>query len=129
MARLEELTPGARRLPVNHISIRVPWHDRAWDGAVCDDPQSNTSCLILPRIAEEKDDAAEQVVAAKFWRQLPEPEWPACAVERGAFMSGGAFTRSVSHPYAKSSKAHKHFAATPFEHPGYSATRYEPRRR
>ena len=74
MARLEELTPGARRLPVNHISIRVPWHDRAWDGAVCDDPQANTSCLILPRIAEEKDDAAEQVVAAKFWRELPEQQ-------------------------------------------------------
>lgn len=118
---MSELSPGARRLPVSHISIRVPWHDRAWDGAVCDKPQANTSCLILPRIAEEKDDAAEQRVAAKFWRELPEPEWPACAVERGAFMSGGSFTRSVSHPYAKSSKAHKHFAATPFEHPGYSA--------
>lgn len=118
---MPELSPGARRLPASHISIRVPWHDRAWDGAVCDDPLANTSCLILPRIAEEKDDAAEQAVAAKFWRELPEPEWPACAVERGAFMSSGSFTRSVSHPYAKSSKAHKHFAATPFEHPGYSA--------
>ena len=60
---------------------------------MCDNPQANTSCLILPRIAEEKDDAAEQRVAAKFWRELPEPEWPACAVERGAFMSGGSFTR------------------------------------
>ena len=116
---MPELAPGARRLPVVHVSIRVPWHGRAWDGAVCDNPQANTSCLILPRIAEEKDDAAEQRVAARFWREMPEQEWPACAVERGAFMSNGSFTRTVVHPYAKSSKAHRHFAPTPFEHLGY----------
>lgn len=115
------LSEGARQLPLRHISIRVPWHDRAWDGAVCDEPEANTSCLILPRIAEEKDDGAEQRVAAKFWRELPESEWPACAVERGALMSNGPFTRTVSHPYAKSSKAHRHFAPTPFEHVGFSA--------
>jgi hypothetical protein len=120
---MHELAPGARRLPVVHVSIRIPWHDRAWDGAVCDNPQANTSCLILPRIAAEKDDAAEQRVAATFWRELPEPEWPACAVERGAFMSNASSTRTVSHPYAKSSKAHRHFAPTPFEHLGYSANR------
>lgn len=36
-------------------------------------------------------------------------------------MSGLEFTRPVNHPYAKSSKAHAHFAETPFEHRAYSA--------
>ncbi len=41
---MPELSPGALRLPASHISIRVPWHGRAWD------------------------DAAEQALTAKFWR-------------------------------------------------------------
>src|SRR4051812_16607963 len=118
---MQNLVAGARQLPISHLSIRVPWHDRAWDGAVCDNPQANTSCLALRRIAEEKDDAAQHGVRGKFWRELLEQERPACTVERGAFMSGWAFTRTVHHPYAKSSKAHRHFAPTPFEHLGYSA--------
>lgn len=24
------------KYPIRHISIRVPWHDKAWTGTVCD---------------------------------------------------------------------------------------------
>ena len=24
---------------MKHISIRLPWHDRGWDGCVCDHPE------------------------------------------------------------------------------------------
>src|SRR3954469_12338444 len=118
---MKSLAPGARQLPSQHLSIRVPWHDRAWDGSVCGDPKANTSCLILPRVAAEKDDEAEHTVRAKFWRDLPEASLPGCQAERGAVMAPFEFTRTLSHPYVKSSKAHKHFADTPITHAPYSA--------
>lgn len=118
---MSNLAAGARQLPLHHISVRVPWHDRGWDGSVCADPKGNTSCLILPRVADEKDDEAEHVVRAKFWKELPEQQWPGCKAERAAFMAPFEFTRTLSHPYVKSSKAHKHFADTPITHPVYSA--------
>jgi hypothetical protein len=41
------------------LSIRVPWHDRGWDGTVCAAPSRNDACLVLPRINEERVDAIE----------------------------------------------------------------------
>ena len=38
---------GARRLPTQHLSIRVPWHDSGWNGTVCAKPASNTACRSL----------------------------------------------------------------------------------
>jgi hypothetical protein len=29
---------------MNHISIRLPWHDRGWDGCICDKPMQNVYC-------------------------------------------------------------------------------------
>ena len=42
---------------IQHISIRVPWHDNGWNGNVCNCPQTNSSCLRLKNIYENKDDA------------------------------------------------------------------------
>lgn len=27
-----------------HLTIRLPWHDRGWDGRICDDPKGNVYC-------------------------------------------------------------------------------------
>jgi hypothetical protein len=118
---MQKLSSGARQLPVHHLSIRVPWHDRKWDGAICDDPKGNTSCLILPRVADQKDDEGEHAARAKFWTELPTPSFPGCSAERGAVMAPFEFTRTLEHPYAKSSPPHKHFAPTPLTHAPYSA--------
>jgi len=29
---------------VKHLSVRIPWHDRGWDGCICNDPEKNTFC-------------------------------------------------------------------------------------
>jgi hypothetical protein len=118
---MAQLAPGARQLPLHHVSIRVPWHDRKWDGAICDDPKANTSCLILPRVADQKDDEGEHVARAKLWKELPNPSFPGCSAERGAVMASFEFTRILVHPYVKSSEPHKHFDETPLTHPPYSA--------
>jgi hypothetical protein len=78
--------------------------------------------LILKKIAESKDDAAEQGCAGCKWSDLAADKIPACAGERGAIMAPFEITRVMEHPYAKSSKTHEHFAPTPFRQPPYSAS-------
>lgn len=115
---------GARQLPALHLSVRVPWHDARWAGTVCKNPLGNTSCLILPKIAEGKDDAFEAGIANKAW-DSGGTQLPACAVERGAFMSATGYSRRVQHPYSKNADGknglYGHFRASHFRHPPYSA--------
>jgi hypothetical protein len=57
--------------PLRHISIRVPWHDTGWDGRVCAAPRLNGACLKLNRIADSRDDAAEEAIAGRPLIELP----------------------------------------------------------
>lgn len=110
---------GARRLPTMHVSIRVPWHDNRWAGKTCTNPRGNTSCLLLPRVAETKDDDFETSVAGTPW----DPDGsrlPACAAERGAFMAPFGYARKVRHPYSHDPR-YKHFQESYFQHAAFSA--------
>ena len=118
---MNSLSPGARRLPLRHLSIRVPWNDTGWEGVVCRKPAANTSCLVLRNISERRNDAAEAMVAGKSWQDLNEDQLPSCVGERGGFMAPYEITRKISHPYSKTSKSHKHFKPTLFRYPPYSA--------
>lgn len=113
---------GARALPLSHLSVRVPWHDNAWTGTVCDDPINNAECLALRRIREDKDDQAEAAVAGRPWNELKEAQLPACLNERASFMAPFEVVRTAEHPYVGSSKAHAHFRPTEFRMPPYSAS-------
>ena len=42
---MKMLAPDARRLPVQHLTIRVPWHDGGWAGTVCQRPPENRMSL------------------------------------------------------------------------------------
>ena len=110
---------GARRLPTMHVSVRVPWHDSRWAGKICTNPRGNTSCLILPRVAETKDDDFESSLAGSDW-DSDGARLPACAAERGAFMSPFGYARRVSHPYSHDSR-YKHFQGSQFHHAAFSA--------
>src|SRR5687767_14402044 len=103
---------GARALPLSHLSVRVPWHDKAWSGTVCDDPVNNSECLALRRIREDKDEAAEAQVAGRAWNELKASELPACLNERASFMAPFEVVRTAAHPYADISKGHGHFRPT-----------------
>ena len=110
------------KYPLRHISIRVPWHDTGWDGRVCAAPRLNGSCLKLKRIAEDRDDAAEEAVAGKRLDELPQAQWPACAAERMGFMAPFEYVRMADHPYNRGPEtSHGHFKPTPLRHPPYSA--------
>ena len=50
-----------------HLSLRLPWHDRGWDGHVCDNPTANVFCcgeygLMAHEIRQGKDAAQEEAV-------------------------------------------------------------------
>lgn len=111
----------ARQLPHRHLSVRVPWHDTAWDGRVCEHPLDNSACLRLGRIAEERNDALEVSFAGTMWSDLSPVDLPPCASERAGFM--GATPRQIRkvHPYARWSDHYKKFKPTTFALPAYSA--------
>src|SRR5262245_27439128 len=48
-----------------HLSVRLPWHDRGWDGHVCNRPTANVFCigefgLKAHGIREGKKDGEEE---------------------------------------------------------------------
>ena len=110
---------GARKIPTQHISIRVPWHDSGWNGRVCQNPRANTHCIALPRIGDTKDDDWESSIAGETF-DVEGGALPACAAERGAFMSDFSYIRRFEHPYA-SNGTHAHFRRTTYTHLPFSA--------
>lgn len=108
--------------PLRHISIRVPWHDTGWDGRVCAAPRLNGSCLKLKRIAQHRNDAAEEAVAGRSFKDLSQAELPACIAERVGFMAPFEYIREANHPYNRGPEtSHGHFKSTALRHPPYSA--------
>ena len=113
---------GARRLPIQHLSIRVPWHDSGWNGTVCAKPGSNTACRVLARIADSKDDAAEEEVAGCALAELAPGKLPPCVEERAGFMAPVPLALTKRHPYVQSSAdSHGHFAPTSYTTQPFSA--------
>ncbi|MFK4661621.1 exodeoxyribonuclease V alpha subunit [Bradyrhizobium ottawaense] len=37
-----------------HLSVRLPWHDRGWDGHICDQPELNGYCCGLRSVNAER---------------------------------------------------------------------------
>lgn len=72
-----------------HVTVRMAWNDRGWDGKVCRDPTANTYCsgthsLLSERLAREKRlDPKLEAPGAKLDAALPEylPPcfWSSCA--------------------------------------------------
>ncbi len=111
-----------KKYPLRHLSIRVPWHDNGWDGTICKNPLFNESCLILPRIAAEKEDLLEDNLKGKSIKDLKPSEYPCCIIERSTFMAPFAITKEMNHPYQNTSPdTHGHFDSTSLRFPAYSA--------
>ncbi|MCG7399681.1 ATP-dependent DNA helicase [Caballeronia zhejiangensis] len=107
---------------VNHISIRVPWHDDQWRGTVCRRPRDNGACLVLPEIADAKRDDAEVCVAGRRFDEIKESELPPCLKERASFMAPFTLRRKLTHPYKYSdSAAHNDLQTMELQQPPFSA--------
>ncbi|MCH8903127.1 MAG: hypothetical protein IIA45_04350 [Bacteroidetes bacterium] len=99
------------KIPLKHLSVRVPWHDNAWNGTVCSNPRDNASCMFLPRIQMNKDVEHEEANAEKGYHKLKMNELPPCLAEKVTFMSSQTVEREVSHPYDFNDK-YKHYQPT-----------------
>lgn len=96
---------------IQNITIRVPWTDNGWCGKVCNHPCSNTDCLRLKNIYENKNEIEEEKIAGQLMKGI-ENQLP-CIAEGVAFMSSTELVRTVIHPYkANNPKTHGHFLDT-----------------
>ena len=113
---------GARQLAIHHLTVRVPWHDAGWQGTICENPCGNTSCTVLPRIAESRDDTLETELAGQSLETLEPQQLPPCVDEHGTFMAPFSLSLRKNHPYAASAPTtHGHFAPTLYTIQPYSA--------
>ena len=87
------------KLPTKHLSVRIPWHDRRWDGCICDNPLDNSFCRVLSRIDAEKNVDAECEHCSSSYSELDFT--PPCVDENGGFLSSSEFKRTLIHNYKK----------------------------
>ncbi len=56
---------------MQHLKIRVAWHDNRWKGTICKDPLGNPYCITLKNIHEKGRDQQEQAeLLADRWAVL-----------------------------------------------------------
>ncbi len=111
---------GARQLPIQHITIRVPWHDSGWNGTICKNPCGNTACTVLQHIAKHRKDDFENEHAGESLENFDQSEMPPCIDEHGTFMADFPQSMVKNHPYNKWSSVYEHFEPTPFTIRPYS---------
>lgn len=108
---------------VQHLNVRVAWHDNRWDGSVCRAPSANAFCVDLDRIREERDDAKEDGIAGRLFADLSPDQLPPCKAEAGAFMNSREWWRVVQHPYqtiTKTQATHGHLLPTRIKVPPFA---------
>ena len=112
---------GSRQLPVQHITVRVPWHDNGWKGTFCNKPCVNTSCTVLPRIATGRNDPHEAEMAGHSIEDLDQKGYPPCVDEHVTMMASFSQVLNKNHPYTLSApETHGHFENTPYTIRPYS---------
>ena len=106
---------------VRHLSVRVPWHDRAWDGHVCDAPSENNSCLALKLIAENRKDDIEKEIASEAFDKLKQTQLPPCLRASASFLSPYGHSYESVMAYSKWSKDHSHILPQTMYVPAWGA--------
>lgn len=71
-----------------HLSARLAWHDRGWDGRVCDAPHLNAHCIVHEHIRDSRDDDKERCAAGRHLADLN--GWlPPCSRDPVAYADRG----------------------------------------
>ena len=73
-----------------HLSARLAWHDRGWDGRICDAPHLNAHCIVHQHIRDARDDEKERRFAGTALSELD--GWlPPCSRDPAAYADRGFF--------------------------------------
>lgn len=108
---------------MEHLTIRVAWHDNQWNGTICRAPSENSFCVALDRVREERDEAMEDSLAGKPWDELDSGAMPPCVFESAGFMSPREWRRTFRHPYSSikaTSSTHGYLKPTTVNVPSYA---------
>ena len=71
-----------------HLSVRLAWHDRGWDGRVCDAPHLNAHCIVHQHIRDSRNDEIERKAAGAVLADLD--GWlPPCSRDPAAYGERG----------------------------------------
>lgn len=108
-----------------HLSLRVPWHDTAWNGTVCQNPVANCHCIELANIAKNRVLTFEIGRKGRsFSSTTNTADLPPCSDESGGFLSPADWRISHQHPYknwGELAGTHGHLEATEWTVPVYTA--------
>ncbi len=73
---------------MTHLSVRLAWHDRGWDGRVCDAQHLNAHCIVHQHIRNSRDDDRERKAAGSPLMELD--GWlPPCSRDPAAYADRG----------------------------------------
>ncbi|MGF6858471.1 AAA family ATPase [Paraburkholderia sp. CI3] len=106
---------------VRNLSIRVPWHDDAWNGNVCRDPLGNSSCIAVKVVADGRKDAFEAQAAGESFNSLAPDTLPPCLRSSGSFLSPHAHVFESVMSYSRWSQDHKHIKPRSIHVPAWGA--------
>ena len=67
-----------------HLAARLVWHDRGWDGRICNAPKDNGWCIRYEWVREARDDQAE---AQRCGKPVTQDVLPPCQHDTNAFAS------------------------------------------
>jgi len=97
----------------SHLTVRLVWHDRGWDGCICDKPGANVFCtgqfsLAGETIREKKNVPSETLNKGRFCSELSDP--PPCTWTINAF-SNKPNKCIHTHPFLRNAKPKQELVA------------------
>ncbi|MEI0595742.1 AAA family ATPase [Brachyspira pilosicoli] len=90
---------------IRHLSIRVPWHDTAWNGKTCKNPDKNIYCNILKNIGEKRRNCLE----CKELDINDESTYPPCIKENVSILKSIDIPITMKYQYRSNDNIGKHF--------------------
>lgn len=108
---------------MQHLTLRVAWHDDRWNGTICRRPSENPYCVALDEVRANRDDGLEDSLRTREWNELPHGQLPPCIREAAGFMNPREWTRMMEHPYQHSKQlpdTHGVLRPTPVRVPPFS---------
>lgn len=103
---------------IRHLSIRVPWHDTAWNGKTCKNPEKNMYCNILKNIGEKRRNCLE----CKELDINDESTYPPCIKENVSILKSIDIPVTIEYQYSFSKEIGNHFKKTKIDFEKYSSS-------
>lgn len=103
---------------IRHLSVRVPWHDTAWNGKTCKNPDKNIYCNILKNIGEKRRNGSK----CQKLNINDESTYPPCIKENVSILKSMDIPITIEYQYSFSKEIGNHFEKTKINFEKYSSS-------